>query len=259
LLPLFVGLWWKDKRERKYALLGVAAAVVISFSASSSTALFGLIGGVVGLCFWPLRRQMRVIRWGIGLMLLELHAVMKAPVWHLISRIDLTGSSSSDHRYELINQCILHFWDWAFVGTKSYADWGWDMWDLCNQYVALADPSGLIPLVSFVTVIVLGFKYVGKARRFAADRKERLFVWGLSAALFANVVAFFGVSYFDQTIVAWYALLAMISAVTFSVASRSEKGPRPSADHAVPMDHETKEQDVEVHAISVSGGRLSSF
>ena len=30
----------------------------------------------------------------------------------------------------------------------------------------------------------------------------------------APVVAFFGISYFDQTIVGWYAILAMISAVT---------------------------------------------
>jgi hypothetical protein len=39
----------------------------------------------------------------------------------------------------------------------------------------------------------------------------------LGASLFANVVAFFGISYFDQTIVAWYALLAMIYAATISV------------------------------------------
>jgi len=68
LLPLFIGLWWKkeEKNDRTYAALGVAAATVISFSASSSTALFGFLGGIVGLCFWPLRRRMRVIRWGIA-------------------------------------------------------------------------------------------------------------------------------------------------------------------------------------------------
>ena len=37
-------------------------------------------------------------------------------------------------------------------------------------------------------------------------------MWALGSALFAHVVSFFGISYFDQTIVAWYALLAMISA-----------------------------------------------
>jgi hypothetical protein len=46
------------------------------------------------------------------------------------------------------------------------------------------------------------------------ETKQALFVWAIGAALFANAVAFFGISYFDQTIVVWYALLAMISTVT---------------------------------------------
>jgi len=217
LLPLFVGLWWKKRNERKYAVLGIVAATVISFTASSSTALLGFFGGIVGLCFWPLRLRMRLIRWGIVGTLVSLHLYMKSPVWHLISDIDFTGSSSSYHRYQLINQCILHFREWALVGTKDFASWGWDMWDLSNQYVAIADTTGLIPLVSFLTILVLGFRYLGKARRSAPDRRQQFFIWAFGASLFANVVAFFGISYFDQTMVAWYALLAMISAVTNSV------------------------------------------
>jgi hypothetical protein len=217
LLPLFIGLWCNGKAFRKYAAVGIAASVLMSFSASSSTALFGMIGGIVGLCFWPLRHRMRVIRWSIVGLLVSLHLAMKAPVWHLVSRIDLTGSSSSFHRYELINQCIIHFWDWALVGTKNYPDWGWDMWDLCNQYVAIADQSGLVPLIVFIAIIVLGFKYLGRARRQSENRTQELFIWAISAALFADVVAFLGVSYFDQTIIAWYSLLAIICGVRASL------------------------------------------
>jgi hypothetical protein len=223
LLPLFVGLWWKAKADRKYAALGIVACCVIPFAASSSTALFGFLGGIIGLCFWPLRRRLRLIRWTVLIILISLHMAMKAPVWHLISRIDLTGSSSSYHRFQLINQCIINFWDWVLVGTKSYANWGWDMWDLCNQYVAIADQSGLIPLLCFLTVIVLGFKYLGKARRSTTDRTQQLFIWALGATLLANVVAFIGVSYFDQTIVAWYALLAMIPATVSARKGQSDR------------------------------------
>lgn len=217
LLPLFVGLWWKEKKDRGYATLGIIASTVMAFAAASSTALFGFLGGIVGLCFWPLRRRMRIIRWSIVGALVSLHLYMKSPVWHLISDLDLTGSSSSYHRYQLVNQCILHFWDWVLVGTKNYESWGWDMWDLSNQYVAIADQSGLIPLLGFVTIIVLGFWYLGKARRQTGDRKQQFVIWALGASLFANVVAFFGISYFDQTIVAWYALLAMIQATAISI------------------------------------------
>ncbi|HEV7967670.1 MAG TPA: hypothetical protein VGP19_08875 [Candidatus Acidoferrales bacterium] len=222
LFPLFIGLWWKEKKERKYAVVGMAATILIPCLTSSSTALFGLIGGVFALCMWALRRQMRMIRWGIVLTLISLHLYMKSPVWHIISDVDLTGSSSSYHRYQLVNQCILHFWNWALVGTKSYGSWGWDMWDLSNQYVWTADTAGLIPFVLFLSLIVLGFKYVGRMRRFVeteGDRTQEFFVWAIGASLFSNVVSFFGIDYFDQTIVVWYALLAMITTIT--VAARN--------------------------------------
>jgi O-antigen ligase len=87
------------------------------------------------------------------------------------------------------------------------------MWDTANQYVGTCDNSGLLPFLLFLAILVYGFKYLGRARRAAAkDKKTALFIWALGAALFANVVAFFGISYFDQTIVAWYGLLAIISA-----------------------------------------------
>lgn len=256
LLPLFVGLWWKDKKDRKIAAFGIAAATAIAFAASSSTALFGFLGGVVGLCFWPLRRSMRFIRWGIVGALVSLHLYMKSPVWHLVSDIDLTGSSSSYHRYQLINQCIVHFGDWFLVGTKNYESWGWDMWDLSNQYVAIADQSGLIPLLSFLAIIVLSFWYLGKARRSTPDRKEQLFIWALGASLFANVVAYFGISYFDQTIVAWYALLAMIHATAISVRkAQRERANQGSKDEGSTRNHDRDHAEVEIPAL-VSESRL---
>lgn len=224
LLPLFLGVWRKERKDRKYAVLGALSSMVMAFAAASSTALAGLIGGIIALCLWPLRRGMRAIRWTIAIVLVSLHIVMKAPVWHLISRIDLTGGSSGYHRYQLINQCILHFRDWALVGTKDFGLWGWDMWDLSNQYVATADTTGLIPLILFFAIIIFGFKYVGRVRRvFARDRRQEFFVWAIGASLFANVVAFFGIAYFDQTIVAWYSVLAIISTAAVLASEALQK------------------------------------
>jgi hypothetical protein len=217
-LPLFVGLWWRNKGDRKYAAFGAVSCVVMAVAANSSTALLGGLGGVLGLCFWVLRKKMRLVRWGVILTLAALQMVMKSPVWHIISDIDFTGSSSSYHRYMLLDQCIRHFFDWFLVGSKDFGTWGWDMWDLSNQYVATADTVGLIPLIALLTIIVLGFKYLGRARRAVEGEKgEERFIWAMGACLFANLVAFFGISYFDQTIVAWYAILAMIGTTTASV------------------------------------------
>jgi hypothetical protein len=218
-LPLFVGLWWKDEKYRVFTALGIGASATIPLLASSSTAMMGFIAGLIGLSFWGLRRKMRTIRWIIvGLIVVD-ELRFKSHFWHIIADVDLTGSSSSWHRYMLVDECYKHFFDWALVGTKDFATWGWEMVDLSNQYVATADSSGLIPLLSFVAIIVFGYKYLGRARRAAdtaGDSKQELFIWALASSLFANTIAFVGISYFDQTCVAWYAILALISAATLS-------------------------------------------
>jgi O-antigen ligase len=96
------------------------------------------------------------------------------------------------------------------------------MWDHANQYVAVATGSGLIPLIFFIAIIVHAFSLVGRARRRKGqDRKRQLAVWSLGAALTANLVAFFGISYFDQTIIVWWGQVAMIAAFYAFVPARS--------------------------------------
>jgi len=41
--------------------------------------------------------------------------------------------------------------------------------------------------------------------------------------LFSNLVAFFGVNYFDQTKVSWFVLLAMISAATAPILAKKKR------------------------------------
>jgi hypothetical protein len=167
----------------------------------------------VGLCFWPLRRQMRTFRRLLALTLIALHLVMKAPVWALIARVDLTGSSTSYQRFMLIDNSVRHFWDWWLIGCKNYNSWGFDMWDLSDQYVAYAVTGGLLSLVLFIRVISGGFGRIGTARkRVAGDRAREWFFWCLGASLLAYVAAYFGIGNFDQMQFSWYALLAFISA-----------------------------------------------
>jgi hypothetical protein len=237
--PLFVGLWQKDKKNLKTALVGLAGSTVIVLAAASSTPMLAYAAGLLAVCMWPMRNLMRPIRWGIVLMLVSLHMVMKAPVWQLIARVDLIGGSSSDHRYQLVNQCILHFKDWWLFGVKDTGAWGWGMWDTANQYVSIADSTGLIPFILFIATIVYGFKYVGKARRaWGGNKNMALYSWSLGAAMFANVVSFMGISYWDQTQVVWYAFLAMITAAYLTVpveSTATEQTPEAPARLTVPL------------------------
>ena len=228
-MPLFVALWYAKRPRRGLAIAGIGASTVIIFTSNSSTPVTAFLAAILGLALWPLQSWMRAFRWALVLTLTFLHMVMKAPVWHLISRVDISGGSSSYHRYQLIDQLIRHFKDWWMLGTKSNADWGWDMWDLANQYVATGEKSGLVPFILLITIIVLGFKGLGRARQVAAQTESRTwlrFVWSIGTALFAQVVAFFGISYFDQMIVVWYVLLAAIAAV-IAVRPRDAKSPKP--------------------------------
>jgi hypothetical protein len=210
-LPLFFALWVREKKYRLIASIGIFGAITMIIACNSSTALFGFVAGTLGFCMWPLRRTTRLIRWGIVITLVSLHLTMKAPVWHLITRFDISGSSY--HRYQLIDQCIGHFWDWWLIGTSANATWGWDMWDTANQYVEVCYRSGLLGLLLFLAMIVYGFKYLGRAREAATDNEQALFFWALGAALLAQATSFFGISLWDQSIVGWYALLAFIGAV----------------------------------------------
>lgn len=221
-LPLFIGLWLKDRKNLKLMLAGFGACTVIVLTSASSTPMLAYAGGVMALCMWPLRKLMRPIRWGIVMLLVSLHLVMKAPVWQLIDRMSIVGGSSGYHRYQLVDQCIRHFSDWWLYGVKDTGVWGWDMWDTANQYVSIADSTGLIPLILFVATLTYGFKYVVKSREAWAENKNmQLYNWALGAALFANAVGFFGISYWDQTQVVWYAFLAIIVAAYYSVPAGS--------------------------------------
>ena len=221
-LPLFIGLWLKDRKNFKLMIAGLGASTVIVWTSASSTPMLAYAAGIMALCMWPLRKLMRPIRWGIVMLLVSLHLVMKAPVWQLIDRMSIVGGSSGYHRYQLVDQCIRHFGDWWLFGVKDTGAWGWDMWDTANQYVSVADSTGLIPLILFVATLTYGFKYAVKSRdAWAGNKNMQLYSWALGGALFANCVGFFGISYWDQTQVVWYAFLAIIVASYHAIPAES--------------------------------------
>jgi len=228
MIALFIRLWWR-RDSRAIALLGVVSSVIIIITSKSSTPLAAGLGVVSVVLMWPLRTRMRILRWGIVCALIGLHIVMKAPVWSLIGRFGAIGGSSGYHRYILVDNFIRRFNEWWLIGVKDTSHWGYDMWDVSNQYVAVGVSGGLVTLALFLAVIVYCFKGLGLARKVAeidGDAARARGFWALGAALFANIVAFFGITYFDQTQIAWYALLAMIAALTSSSDSARLSAPQ---------------------------------
>jgi hypothetical protein len=227
-MPVFV-MMYKTGSKKLSATVGLLSALVIVYTSNSSGPLMGLFGGFVALLFWPWRRNMRAIRWGIAVALLCLHLLMKAPVWFLIARIsDITGGDGW-YRSELIDQFFKHFSDWWLLGTSNTGDWMptglWDpktgviTADLTNQYVSAGVNGGLWSLFIYVLIIVRCFKQLGNAAKAVRPifRNEELILWGLGSTLFAHAFAIISVTYWDQMYVPWWGLLAIISGVTANI------------------------------------------
>lgn len=211
--PLFL-LLWKDGKAKIWALAGLVGCTAMTICSHSSAPLLAFVAGSFALCLWSLRNNLRMIRWGFVICLVGLHLAMKAPVWMLIARVDLTGGSSGFHRAELVDLFIKNFSDWWLIGTNSSGLWGYDMWDQQNQYVAIGQNGGLAALVLFIYMIKQSCARIGIMRKLEAGKPREWFFWFLGSALFAHLVGFFGMNYFDQSRVTWFVLLAMISTAT---------------------------------------------
>jgi hypothetical protein len=254
LLPLCVWLWSEGRISKLYTLVGMAVSVIMILTSASSTPIMAMGGAILAFGFWPLRRKMRWVRWGIAVMLILLHLVMHGPVWSLIAHIDIVGGNSGYHRYQLIDQCIRHFWDWWLFGTLANGSWGWDMWDTANVFVGTAEGSGLLALILFVALFSRSFRAIGNARAaFEADGAKQFELWTMGCVVFTQLMIFVGVDYFDQTRMVWYLILCIVIAMT------GEYGLVPARVSLSPPDS-TSAKPARLQPATVSqGSRLSRF
>jgi hypothetical protein len=233
LAPLFFWLW-KSGRAKGLAAAGIGGSMLMALMSNSSTPLLAYVAGVGALFLWPMRRSMRAVRWGIVLTLVALAVAVKEPVWFVIAHAKVIGSSDGYHRALLLDNFILHFRHWWLIGTNQTDNWGFGMWDLSNQFVAEGERGGLVTLICFIAMISLGFSRLGTMRnQVDGDQKQEWFYWSLGAIMVAHVFAFFGVNYWDQMAIWWWAFLAMVSAATVGLQTAPARAER-QAQHELP-------------------------
>lgn len=224
-LPLMAVIW---HRRRWLALTGVTACLTIVMTSASSGPLLsaGLAAGA--LAMWPWHRRMRQLRWVAVGVYLMLELVMKAPAYFLLARVDLTGSSTSWHRAELIDSAIRHLPDWWLFGTDYTRHWisygvGWSdqHTDITNYYINMGVWGGLPLMFLFIGVLAMGFARVGRqlASPQGNHKMPPFAVWALGCTLFAHAGTFMSIAYFDQSVVFLYLTLAAIVAASRAVAA----------------------------------------
>src|SRR5690606_32613661 len=131
------------------------------------------------------------IQIGVVVMLVVIHFIREKPVWHLLGRINVIGSSTGHHRYLLIDNAIKHFDEWGLVGTKSTAHWGHQMFDVTNQYLLEGVRGGFVAMLLFLIVLLLAFRMLGSA--VASDKRcpTDFSAWLVGSALFGHAAIFF--------------------------------------------------------------------
>lgn len=232
LIPMFLWLW-TDGKPRTAAFAGFCGATAMVFTSHASTSLMAYSSSLIGLGFWPLRKRMRLIRWGMVVILVALHLVMNGPVWSLIEKIDVLTGSNSYHRYMLVDNCIRHFSDWWLIGYKDYGNWGHVTWDLCNQFVVAALTGGLVTLVLYIAIFSQSFGAIGTRRyHVEGNRGQEWFLWCLGSFLLSNVVSSFGINYMAQLQMFLFSLLACISVAAFLEQETVRSAEAPSSEPA---------------------------
>jgi hypothetical protein len=74
--------------------------------------------------------------------------------------------------------------------------------------------GGVFTMLLFFAILSRSFGMLGQKRKQAEGTIQEWYFWCLGAALFAHVICFLGIDYFDQTRTLWFVFLAMISAAT---------------------------------------------
>jgi len=232
-LPLVLAQWWQDRHGKLLAIIGSITFLTIVATCASSTPVAALFFGAVAAVFYFVRMHMRLVRWLLLLSIIALHLSMKAPVWHLIARIDLVGGSTGYHRFNLIDQAIRHLEEWWLMGsTRGTAHWGWGTHDVTNQYLVEGLRGGLVLIALFVAVLSLSFRGVGQLlRRFEHDPPVRRLAWAMGVCIFIHVMNFWAVSYFGQIVMLLYLHLAMVASLSLAPVAA---GAALSLRHATP-------------------------
>lgn len=217
LMPLILILWSKQK---KVALIGIFCCLTMIFSSGSSTPIGALLIALFALSLWRYRQYMKgIVISGITLLIL-MDLVKERPIWYLIALTDFTGSSTGYHRAKLIDQAILYFDEWWFFGTDYTRHWmpyGLasmpDHADITNYYIHMGVIGGLPLVIIVLALIWKGFAAIKpplKRLRLLGNENE-FGIWCVGCLLFTHTLTCLTISYYDQSYIFFFLLLAFIS------------------------------------------------
>jgi hypothetical protein len=229
--PLMVGIW---RRHRVASLVGSGVCLAMIVASASSGPLISLAFGILGLLMWYRRDWLRAARFACVGAYLMLELLMSRPAYYVISKIDLTGSSTGWHRSRLIEAALEHFSEWWLFGTDRTVHWmgisvGWSEKhaDITNYYISFAVIGGLPAMLLVIAMMWRAFSWAGDIIRRSSKEVvgDRFMLWCFGAGLFAHAATSLSASYFDQSMIFFWLNVAVISSMHSIVSEGSAAQP----------------------------------
>lgn len=261
--PLMLGIW---QRYRLSAAVGMTACLAIVLASTSSGPLMSLFVGVLGVLMWSYQRWLRTVRWALVGLYLCAELLMTRPAYYLISKIDLTGSSTGWHRSRLIEAAFEHLPEWWMFGTDYTVHWmglavdeEGQKSDITNYYIWVGTIGGLLAMLLLIAMIWCAFLWVGRIVRNPPEilRTHRFMIWCLGAGLLSHAVTSLSMGYTDQSMIFFWLNIGAISSL-YSVA-RIAAAAEQSVSSSVAPDPgpKTGRAGRGAHSASASAGRGS--
>lgn len=196
IIPIFIGCAVVTRRYLYW--IAVAAGIFVILATASSTPIASVLEILLLMGLFHYRKYGRHIVYALCGLAVVLHLVMKAPVWHLISRVNIVGGSTGWHRFHLIDQAINHFSEWALIGTRNTASWGYGLGDVTNQYIGEGVTGGFVSMILLITIMVVAVRTVGRYSLCALPLQLQWLAWCICVAILGHCLSFIGVAYFGQ-------------------------------------------------------------
>jgi hypothetical protein len=232
--PLLIGIW---HRYRMSAAMGLTACIAMVIASTSSGPLMSLLMGIGALLVWRHRAALPAVRWAVVGAYVSAEILMTRPAFYLISKIDLTGSSTGWHRSRLIEMAFAHIGEWWAFGTDYTFHWmgiavdeAGQHSDITNYYLWIGIIGGLPAMLLLIAIIWRAFAWVGQSIRTMPEvfQDQRFMLWCLGAGLFAHAVTSLSVSYHDQSMMFLWLNIAAISSMHAALAAAGARAFRAS-------------------------------
>jgi hypothetical protein len=234
-VPLMLGL---ILHRPFFALLGISASLGIVAACHSSGPIVSLMVGVAIFAAWRWRRHARAAVWLGVVAYIAVDLISNRRGYEaLVTRLDLTGSSTAFYRARLIKTTLAHFNEWWLIGTDYTRHWipsgigsvvldGRHI-DVTNMYIARGINDGLVGMIILIVTIITAVRQtviVANHPTPSTPNPDVRFVWALGATLGSLAVSGLSVSYFDQSSAFIWLLVAWIASTTSQRASEVSRG-----------------------------------